>query len=88
MDPSISSEEVIISRHSLLGISSPHSLKIKGYIKHHLLIVLIDSGNTHNFINRSKAMVVHYFVHQNNNFQIIISNVGLMNVVVVLRMPS
>ena len=55
VDPTNSQEEAIISFHSLSGISIPLTLKIKGYIKYHQLVVLIDNGNTHNFINRSNA---------------------------------
>jgi len=44
-------EEPVISLHALARISSPQTLKIKGFIKHHPIVVLIDSGNTHNFIH-------------------------------------
>ena len=46
-----STEEAISSLHALSGVSTPQTLKIKGYIKCHQLLVLIDSGSTHNFIN-------------------------------------
>lgn len=36
-------DEAIISLPSLYGISSPQTLKIQGYIKHRIVIVLIDS---------------------------------------------
>ena len=42
------------------------------------MVVLVDIGNTHNFINRSKVKVVHCFVHLVNNFQIIIAKRGMM----------
>ena len=48
VEPASSTEESIISLHALSGVSTPQSLKIKGYIKYHQLVVLIDSGNTHN----------------------------------------
>ena len=41
-------------------------------------MVLIDSGNTHNFINQCKGQEIHCFVDQMNNFQVLISNGGLM----------
>ena len=56
----------------------PQTLKIKGYIKHHPLVVLINNGNTHNFVNKSRVEVVHYFVHLVNNFHILIANGGMM----------
>ena len=39
---------------------------------------LIDSGNTHNFINQCTTQAIHYFVHPTNNFQVLIANGGLM----------
>ena len=41
-------------------------------------MVLIDIGNTHNFISWHKASEIHYFVHPVNNFQVLITNGGLM----------
>ena len=51
MDHEVYLKEVIISLHALSGISAPQTLKMKGYIKHHMLVVLIDIGRTYNFIN-------------------------------------
>ena len=62
----------------ILVISAPQTFKSKGYIIHHPLVVLIDSGNTHNFINRSKVKVVHCSIHLVNNFQILTANGGIM----------
>jgi hypothetical protein len=45
-------EETHISLHALSGFSTPQTLKLIGYIKHHKIIVLIDSGSTHNFIHK------------------------------------
>ena len=48
----ISSEELTptISCNALARISTPQTLKIEGYIKKKKVIVLIDSGSTHNSI--------------------------------------
>jgi hypothetical protein len=53
----ILSEELTptISCNSLAGINTPQTLKIKGYIKKKKVIVLIDSGSTHNFIHYKLA---------------------------------
>ena len=40
-----------ISCNALAGITKPQTLKIEGYIKKKKVIVLIDSGSTHNFIH-------------------------------------
>jgi hypothetical protein len=56
----ISSEELTptISCNALARISTPQTLNIEGYIKKKKVIVLIDSGSTHNFIHYklSKAL--------------------------------
>eukprot|EP00253_Pinus_taeda_P029980 PITA_29980 len=52
------------------GISSPQTLKIRGLIKHHPVVVLIDSGSTHNFIHQKVAETVHCFVRAVSNFQV------------------
>jgi len=36
-------EEPVISLHALAGISSPQTLKIRGFIKHRPIVVLIHS---------------------------------------------
>jgi hypothetical protein len=71
-------EEPVISIHSISSISSPQTLNIKRYIKHKLVAVLIDSGNTHNFIHRRLAEEIHFFVCPVSNFQILITNGGTM----------
>jgi len=48
----IPQEEPLRSLHSLSGFSTPQTLKQFGYIKHHKVVVFVDSGSTHNFIHR------------------------------------
>ena len=59
-------------------ISSPQILKIIGFIKHRPVVVLIDSGRTHNFIHQKVAEAVHCFVRVVSNFQVQISDGGTM----------
>jgi hypothetical protein len=61
----ISSEELTptISCNALAGISTPQTLKIEGYIKKKKVIVLIDSGSTHNFIHCKLAKDLNCFVY-------------------------
>lgn len=73
-----STEEAIISLHALSGVSTPQTLKIKGYIKYHQLVVLIDNDNTYNFINRSKVESLRIFIHPINKFQVLITNGSTM----------
>eukprot|EP00253_Pinus_taeda_P016898 PITA_16898 len=72
------SDELVISLHALAGISSPQTLKIRGFIKHHPVVVLIDSGSTHNFIHQRVAETVHCFVRAISNFHVQIADGGTM----------
>jgi hypothetical protein len=51
--------EPVISLNDLTGFSSPQTLKLIGYIKHRKVIILVDSGSTHNFIHRRIAQETH-----------------------------
>jgi hypothetical protein len=64
--------EPIISMNSLTGFSDPQTLKLIGYIKHRKVIILINSGSTHNFIHRFIAQETNFYICVVNNFQIII----------------
>jgi hypothetical protein len=70
--------EPVISLDALTGFSTPQTLKLIGYIKHQKVIILVDSGNTHNFIHRYIAQEIHCYIHAINNFQIMIANGGSM----------
>jgi hypothetical protein len=70
--------EPVISLNALTGFSSPQTLKLIGYIKHQKVIILVDSGSTHNFIHRRIAQETHCYIHAINNFQIMIANGGSM----------
>jgi hypothetical protein len=71
-------EEPIISLNALTGFSVPQTLKLISYIKHRKVIILVDSGSTHNFIHRRIAQETHCYIHAVNNFQIMIANGGSM----------
>jgi hypothetical protein len=70
--------EPVISLNSLTGFSAPQTLKIIGYIKHRKVIILVDSGSTHNFIHRHISQETNCYIHAVNNFQIMIANGGSM----------
>jgi hypothetical protein len=61
----ISYEELtpMISCNALAGISTPQTLKIEGYIKKKKVIVLTDSGSSHNFIHYKLAKSLNFFVY-------------------------
>ena len=41
-----------VSLNSMVGLSPPKTMKVKGYIREQPAVTLIDSGATHNFISR------------------------------------
>jgi hypothetical protein len=70
--------EPAISLNALTIFSTPQTLKLIGYIKHKKVIILVDSGSTHNFIHHCIAQETHCYIHAVNNFQIMIANGGSM----------
>jgi hypothetical protein len=53
----------MISCNALDRINTPQILNIEGYIKKKKVIVLIDSGSTHNFIHYKSAKSLNLFVY-------------------------
>jgi hypothetical protein len=66
--------ELVISLNSLIGFSTPQTLKLIGYIKHRKVIIIVDSGSTHNFIHRRITQETNCYIRAVNNFQIVIVN--------------
>ncbi|GJU28568.1 retrotransposable element Tf2 [Tanacetum coccineum] len=44
-------DSVEVSAHSVAGINTPHTMKLRGHIWGLEVVVLIDSGATHNFVS-------------------------------------
>ena len=47
----------------MVGISQPQTLKLKGHIKNENVIVLVDTGSAHNFLDIKVARKLKLFVH-------------------------
>ena len=52
-----------ISCNALAGITTPQTIKIEGHIEKKNVIVLIDSGNTHNFIHCKISKELNFFLY-------------------------
>jgi hypothetical protein len=63
----------------LVGINTPQTLKIEGYIKKKKVIVLIDSDSTHNFIHYKLAKALNFFIYPTPTFQVMIADGGTIN---------
>ena len=68
-----------ISCNALAGITTPQTLKIVGQIKKKKVIVLIDSGSTHNFIHCKVAREMNFFLYPAPECQVMAENVGTIN---------
>ena len=64
--------------HAFWGFSTFQAFKLISYIKHYKVIVLNDSGNTHNFIYSGVAKETHCCICAIENFQIMIANGGMI----------
>eukprot|EP00253_Pinus_taeda_P010248 PITA_10248 len=68
-----------ISFNALAGITTPQTIKIEGQIKKKKVIVLIDSGSTHNFIHCKVAKELNCFLYPAPECQVMIANGGTIN---------
>jgi hypothetical protein len=68
----------LISLHALTSFSTPQIIKLIGYINHKKVIILVDSGSTHNFIHHLISQETNCYIRVVNNFQIMIANGGSM----------
>jgi hypothetical protein len=59
--------------HALFDISTPKTLKIQRYIKNKKVIVLMDSGSTHNFVSYKLEKYRNCFVYIAPTFQAMIA---------------
>ena len=69
----------IISCHALSSFSTPQTLIVVGVLKKHKGIVLINSGSTHNSINKKLATLINYFIYPAPDFQVLIVDGGTVN---------
>jgi len=66
----------IISYNALSGITTPQTMKVKGFFKKQILIILLDSESTHNFIDPRVAKATDSYIHPSNNFEVLVGNGG------------
>ena len=68
-----------ISCNALKRITIPQTLKIEGHIKKKKVIVLIDSGSTHNFIHCKIAKELNCFLYPALECQVMATSGGTIN---------
>ena len=65
--------------NALESITTPKTLNIEGHIKEKKVIVLIDSGSTHNFIHCKVAKELNCFLYPTPECQVMVANRGTIN---------
>ena len=80
-EPTVEEEEMnpTISCNALAGVNTPQTLKIEGHIKKKNVIVLIDSGSTHNFIHCKVDKELNCFLYPVLECQVMVENGGTIN---------
>src|SRR5277367_6156632 len=68
-----------ISCNALTGITTLQTIRIEGHIKKKKVIVLIDSGSTHNFIHCKIAKELNCFLYPTLECQVMVANGGTIN---------
>eukprot|EP00253_Pinus_taeda_P009866 PITA_09866 len=68
-----------ISCNALARITTPQTIKIEGQIKKKKVIVLIDSGSTHNFFDCKVAKELNCFLYPAPECQVMVANGGTIN---------
>ena len=63
----------------MAGITTPQTIKIEEQIKKKKVIVLIDSGSTHNFIHCKVAKELNCFLYLAPECQVMVANGGTIN---------
>ena len=63
-----------VSLSAMTGISQPQTLKLKGHIKKNNVVVLIDSGSTHNFLDATVAKRLNIFSFPLPNMKVMVAN--------------
>jgi len=68
-----------ISCNALAGITTPQDINIEGHIKNKRVIVLMDSGSTHNFIHCKIAKELNCLLYPAPECQVMVASGGNIN---------
>ncbi|XP_068329703.1 uncharacterized protein [Pyrus communis] len=75
-------QQIEITACAVFGSSAPQhiqTMKVSGFIKNCPVVVLLDSGSSHNFISLSTAKQLGWKVDSNNSFEVMIANGGTIS---------
>ena len=80
-EPTLEEEELspTISCNALAGITTLQNLKIEGHINKKKVILLIESGSTHNYIHFKVAKELNFFLYPTPEYQVMVAKEGTIN---------
>ena len=64
----------IISLHALSGTDGFQTMRIHGHVKNQKLVILIDTGSTHNFVDQTVIKRVGGHLQAISNFMVTVAN--------------
>jgi len=67
-------EEPEISLNAITGTPSPKTMRLIGFLKLHRVIILIDSGSTHNFVDSKLIAQLGIIPHNHNSVKVRVAN--------------
>lgn len=63
-----------VSLNSVIGLSNPKTMKLKGLIEGNEVVVMIDPGATHNFVSLDKAKELKLSITESGGFGVALGN--------------
>ena len=63
-----------ITLYALVGSPTPGTMKVKGKVNSVSLVILVDSGSTHNFIDAAIVSVLHVPVDESQILEVKVAN--------------
>lgn len=69
-----SEDQPEVSLHSISGTVTPQIMRVKGSIGRHIVMVLIDSGSTHNFVDPGTTKRVGMIIQLEGTLEVMVAN--------------
>lgn len=63
-----------ISLHAILGTTAPQTMRVRGTMGQHSVVVLIDSRNTHNFVDPAVAKKAGITIQKKGALEVMVAN--------------
>ena len=68
------STPIEITLYALIGNPSTNTMRVRGMIKNHEVVALIDSGNTHNFLHVSELNMLNLHLDTSQILEVKVAN--------------